>query len=158
MHPDGNSPVALPEGPFALVERCGNAMRLAAVCPEALALGLAPGLALADARARVPELGALPHDPAADLALLRRLARTAGDFAPVVALEPPDALLLDIAGSAHLFGGPQALVRRLSARLRPSHRHGFGLTPDAALAFARFPAAGGQWHRLPAAALGLPAE
>jgi protein ImuB len=152
---------APPDPPFALVERQGNAMRLAAVSPGALAAGLVPGLALADARARLPALAVFPHDPAADAALLRRLARHAADFTPTVALEPPDALLLEIAGSAHLFGGPEGLAGALLARLSGeavAHSHGFGQTPDSALAFARHPAAGQDWRCLPASALGLPPQ
>jgi protein ImuB len=149
---------APPDPPFVLVERHKNALRLAAVSPRALAQGLLPGLPLADARARLPGLAVFPHDPAADAALLRRLARHAQDYTPVVALEAPDALLLEIAGSAHLFSGAQGLAQSLLARLEAEglhHAHAFGLTPDAALAFARTPVAGGDWRRLPAAALGL---
>ncbi len=152
---------APPDPPFALVERQGNALRLAAVSPEALAAGLLPGLALADARARLPLLAAFPHDPAADAALLRRLARLSGDFTPMVALEPPDALLLEIGGSAHLFGGAQKLAAALASRIEAeglAQAHAFGDTPDAALAFACHPSAGGDWRRLPAAALGLAPE
>ena len=152
---------APPDPPFALVERQGNALRLAAVSPEALGIGLLPGLPLADARARLPTLAVFPHDPAADAALLRRLARHALDFTPMVALEPPDALLLEIGGSAHLFGGANGLAAALLARIRAegvSHAHAFGDTPDAALAFARHPDAGGDWRHLPVSALGLPAD
>jgi protein ImuB len=152
---------AAPAEPFALVERVGNAIRLAAVSPGALALGLLPGLTLADARARVPGLATVAHDPPADAAFLRRLARHCSDATPSVALEPPDALLLEIGGSAHLFGGAAALAARLEARLGglgAQAERAFGATPDAALAFARFPRAGGDWRRLPVAALGLGAE
>lgn len=152
---------APPDPPLALVERQGNALRLAAVSPEALAQGLHPGLPLADARARLPALAVLPHDPAADAALLRRLARHALDVTPMVALEPPDALILEIGGSAHLFGGPERLAQTLAARIAAegvSRAHAFGDTPDAALAFVRFPTAAGNWRALPAAALGLPAD
>lgn len=136
-------------------------MRLAAVSAEALALGLIPGLSLADARARVPTLAIAAHDPAADAAFLRRLARLCDDMTPTLALEPPDALLLEIGASAHLFGGPDALIARLAARFDKRGvqlGHGRGATPDAALAFARFPGAGGAWERLPVAALGLDAQ
>jgi protein ImuB len=152
---------AAPAEPFALVERVGNAMRLAAVSREALAEGLLPGLALADARARVPALATAAHDPAADAAYLRRLARACDVATPTIALEPPDALLLDIGASAHLFGGSGALAGRLLSRLAAmgaAAETGFGATPDAALAFARFRGAGGDWRRLPVAALGLEAE
>lgn len=139
----------------------GNAIRLAAVSRVALALGLLPGLALADARARVPGLATAAHDPPADAAWLRRLARACGGATPSIALAPPEALLLDIGASAHLFGGPAALAARLVARLGGLGAvadPALGATPDAALAFARFPDAGGDWRRLPVAALGLDSE
>ncbi len=127
----------------------------------ALALGLAPGLPLADARAREPALAVVLHDPAADAALLRALGRLCADATPTVAIERPDALLLEIGGSAHLFGGPEALAERLQLRLEAHGmrlRKALGPTPDAALAFARYPAAEGRIARLPVAALNLGEE
>jgi protein ImuB len=47
------------DAPFALVEKVRGAIRLAAVDARALALGIAPGLTLADARAQVPDLVAI---------------------------------------------------------------------------------------------------
>src|SRR3546814_9043474 len=55
-----------PDTPLALVEKVRGAMRLMAVDQTALALGLAPGLMLADARARVPDLEVADHDSRAD--------------------------------------------------------------------------------------------
>lgn len=59
---------------FVLTGKVGGAVRLAAVDAQALALGIAPSLTLADARARVPDLFAVAHDVAADTALLEWLA------------------------------------------------------------------------------------
>jgi len=73
-------------------------MRLAAVDPEALALGLVPGVTLADARAYVPQLLVFDHDSQADQRLLERLADGCERWSPIVALDPPDGLLLDITG------------------------------------------------------------
>ena len=53
------------KAPFALVARVGNALRLAAVDRPTAEAGLAPGMTLADARARIPDLATAPHDPAA---------------------------------------------------------------------------------------------
>ncbi len=136
--------------PFALVETVRNALRLAAVDRRAARLGLAPGLALADARARVPDLAVADADPAADRAFLERLAGLCDRWTPLVALAPadgpapgpaPDGLVLDITGCAHLFGGEAALRDAAAARLA-----GLGLgvraavagTPEAARALARF--------------------
>ena len=64
---------APPDTPFAIVEKQKGAMRLVAVSQAAHLLGLSGGLALADARARVPDLAAFDYDRAADDALLERL-------------------------------------------------------------------------------------
>jgi protein ImuB len=150
-----------PAEPFATVEKVKGAMRLAAVSRQALGLGLRPGLALADALARVPNLQTAEHDIGADTALLARLARACRDTTPTVELLPPDALLLEIGGSAHLFGGETALRHRLVTRLQAmgmTVATAFGDTPDAAMAFARHPQARGAVGRLPVAALGLGVE
>jgi len=108
---------------------------------SALALGLSPGLALADAQARVPALDVATHDPSADHALAERLAGWCERYTPLVALDPPDGLILDITGCAHLFGGEALLLADLCAWMK-----GFGYeargavagTPDASRALARY--------------------
>lgn len=151
-----------------LVEKIRGAMRIAATCPQAAALGLSAGMPLADARAQVPLLTVLEHDPLADLAWLERLADLCDRFTPLVATDPPDMLLLDITGCAHLFGGEAALladVARFMARWSDHLRLGCGDTPEAAQALARFAPAGVPFEnedaalrRLPVAALRIDAE
>ena len=80
-------------------------------------LGLTPGLALADARAMYPALAAADADPHADARLLEAVADWCDRYTPLVGLDAPDGLLLDIAGCAHLFGGEAALCRDLVERL-----------------------------------------
>jgi protein ImuB len=127
-------------GPTIFVEKVKNALRLAAVNEEALALGLSPGLALADARARVPDLLVMDHDLVADAALLTWLADSCGMYSPMVALDPPDGITLDITGCVHLWGEEKDLLSDLATRLT---RQGFTArialaeTPDRARAFAR---------------------
>lgn len=87
----------------------------------AQALGLIPGLPLAQAQARVPDLHIEPADPAADLAALERLGLWAlWRYCPLVAVDPPDGLLLDITGAAHLMGSEQVLADDLVQRSRAS--------------------------------------
>lgn len=118
-----------------------GALRIASIDPHAQAVGLAPGMPLADARARVPALIIVPHDPALDHAWLDRLALGCNRYTPLVALDAPDGLILDIAGAEHLAGGEAGLVadaeRRLS-RLGMTVRYAFGPTADAARALARY--------------------
>lgn len=92
-------------------------------------MGLKPGLALADAQAMYPDLDVVPEDPAADLALLDHLAEGMEVWTPLVALDPPDGLLLDITGCAHLFGGEAAMAAAIRRRLT-----GRGLTARVAVA------------------------
>lgn len=116
-------------------------MRLVAVNRAGLGLGLAPGLSLADARARVPDLGVVDFDPRADAAWLERIADGCDRYTPMVALDPPDGLILDISGCAHLFGGEAGLRDDLVARLGRlgmETRTALADTPDAAHALARY--------------------
>lgn len=99
-----------PALPLVLIARVKGALRLAAVDEAALGLGLMPGLALADARARVPELVVDEMDEAADRHWLARLARGCGQWSPRVASLPPDGIVIDIAGVGHLFGGEAGLI------------------------------------------------
>lgn len=156
--------------PLVLVEKVRGAMRIAAPCPQAAALGLGAGMALADARAQVPLIRVRKHDPLADLAWLKRLADLCDRFTPLVATDPPDMLILDITGCAHLFGGEAALladVARHLARWSDHLRLGCGDTPEAAQALARFAPAGttganasedATLRRLPVAALHIDTE
>lgn len=71
---------------------------------------------------------------------LEELATRAQRFSPRVSLAPPDGLLLEVAGSLHLFGGVEGLRRELTAecgqlQLRPVLA--FAPTPLAALTAAR---------------------
>ena len=152
------------EAPVAFVETRGNAVRLVAVDRVATQEGLAPGLTLADARARVPTLEVFDYDAHADLDWLERLADGCQRYTPIVSVAPPDALLLDIAGCVHAFDGNErwlaADVERRLARRGVMVRHAFGDSPEAAQALARYAGAPAPdekraVRRLPVAALGL---
>ena len=161
-----SSSAAPADTPFVLVEKRRGAMRIAALDRHARTLGLAPGMALADARARVPDLATIDHDPEADRRWIGRIAEHCDRYTPMVAIDPPDAVILDITGSAHLLGGEAAMAADASARLARlgmDVRHACAATPDGALALARF--AGGPaadedevLRRLPIAALRLDGE
>ena len=105
-----------PDRPFALVEKDRGAIRLIACDAQALGLGLMPGTALADARARVPDLAVFDHDAGADMALLGWIADGCERYTPACMLDPPQGLLLDISGCEHLFGDEARLAKDLQAR------------------------------------------
>jgi protein ImuB len=97
------------------------------------------------------------------------MAEACDRWTPLVALDPPDGLVLDVTGCAHLFGGEASLRTRI---LRRFGQGGFETratiagTPDAARALARFgkadivPPGGDEAaaRPLPIAALGLEDE
>jgi protein ImuB len=94
-----------------------GALRLSAVNEAAAKLGLRVGQPLADARAMYPKLNVADADEVADFALLEAIADWCDRYTPLVGLDAPDGLLLDITGCAHLFGGEAALCRALVERL-----------------------------------------
>ena len=118
-----------------------SALRLVALDERAAGAGLVRGQALADARAMIPSLEAVEMDESADAALLASVADWAERYTPLVALAPPDGLVLDITGAAHLFGGEAALLADLAARLDAQGflaKAAIADTPGAASAAARF--------------------
>ena len=137
-----------------------------AVDQAARSLGLEPGMALADARAQVPELQAVERDDATDRRWLERMADGCVRYTPMVALDGADGLILDIAGCIHLFGGERSLAADVEARmtkLRMTLRLAFAGTPRAAHALARYQALPAKdeaaaIRRLPVAALELDRE
>lgn len=138
--------------PFALIEDTAHGPRIAAANRAALAAGAVPAMRLADARTLCPTLDVRPADPAGDLALLESLALWSQRWGPWSALDPPDGLLIDTTGVAHLFGGERAL---LADAMHAFTRRGLGIR--AALA----PTAGAAWalaHFGPDAAIIAPGD
>src|SRR5436190_12466958 len=100
-----------------------GALRLSAVNDAAARLGLRVGMPLADARAMYPKLSVADADEQADFALLEAIAEWCDRYTPLVGLDPPDGLTLDISGCAHLFGGEAALANDLMRRLSAQGFH-----------------------------------
>jgi protein ImuB len=119
----GSPSPAPAETPLALAASIKSARRITALNDAAAKLGLRTGMALADARARYPALATADAEPQADLALLATIADWCDRYTPLVGLDPPDGLLLDITGCAHLFGGETELCRDLSRRFRVQGFH-----------------------------------
>ena len=80
-------------------------------------LGLYPGQKATDAAALAPELKLEDADLAAEAASLTALTDWCVRYAPAVAADAPDGLLLDITGVTHLFGGEGAMLADLTHRL-----------------------------------------
>lgn len=127
--------------PLAVYSKESGAYQLQGIDARASALGLTLAMSLADARAIQPKLQAVEADPEEDARALDNIAAWCERFTPIVVLDPPEGLFLDISGCGHLFGGEEKLRAEIVTRL---HAQGFGAraaiapTPGAAWAFARY--------------------
>jgi protein ImuB len=128
--------------PLAVWERGAGGDRLAAVDARAERAGLVPGMTVADALAMRPALRLVEADPAADAALLGTIADWCRRFTPLAATDPPDGLVMDVTGAAHLFGGEAALLAEVERRLAAqgfAARAALAPGPALAAALARAP-------------------
>lgn len=89
--------------------------RIVAADDQASAAGVHIGMSLGAALAVAPDIDARPRDETREQELMQRLAQVASVFTPLVSIEPPDGLLLEIKPSIQLFGGLRELCRRLRA-------------------------------------------
>ena len=119
----------------------GSRQAVAAVDRAAAALGLRPGMPLAQAQTLVCSLAVVPADPAGDAAALHRLAAWCLRWSPLTAPDAPDGIWLDATGCAHLFGGEAVMLGRIAASIGivgVEARVAVADTPGAAHAAARF--------------------
>lgn len=135
-------PASAPEAqhPFALVEAGVHGLRIAAANERAQGAGVSTGLRFTDAKARCPDLASEEIDRSADAAALKSLGSWLIRFAPLVAIDGNDGLMLEVTGCAHLYGGETGMlmeVSRLLERDHIPHQTGLASTPGAASALAR---------------------
>ena len=100
-----------------MVAKQNNALQIAALDEAAVRFGLEIGLPLANARAVCPDMQIFDTDETADAQTLSDIADWCDRFTPLVALDPPHGLFLDITGCAHLFGGEASLMQKLCDEL-----------------------------------------
>lgn len=159
-----------PETPLVLVGRVGRKRVVVAADAAAQGQRIRLGMAATQARALVPDLVVHDHDPTGDADGLEQLALWAlRRYAPVVAADPPDGLVIDATGATHRHGGDEALLHDLvdkAAAAGLSARAAMSDTWGAAHALARHVArpivvsdrGGAAIGGLPTAALRIPGE
>ncbi|MBS1503799.1 MAG: DNA polymerase Y family protein [Bacteroidetes bacterium] len=127
--------------PFVFAAPEHGRMLITAANALAGAQGISPGMALADARALVPSLEMADHIPGKDAKLLKALGEWCIRYTPLLAVDMPDGLILDISGCAHLWGGESAYLGNIIKVLRSKGYDARGAIADtvgAAWAVARF--------------------
>lgn len=106
-------------------------------------VGLRIGTSATRAQALVVGLVVQHADPGADAQALECLAVWALRYSPIVAVDPPDGLVIDATGATHLHGGEEALLSDVVQRLQQAGivaRIAMSDTWGAARALARFSA------------------
>lgn len=110
---------------FVLASPERGRMLIHASSAEAVSQGVFPGMVVADARAILPSLDVMDHDPQLEGRLLKALARWCIRYTPTVGVDFPDGLILDISGCAHLWGGEPSYLNDIVSALRSK---GYGVT------------------------------
>lgn len=109
------------EAPLVLVGRDGRRRVVLAADAVAQAAGLRVGMPATKAQALVQGLVIQDADPAADAEALDRLAVwLLQRYAPIVAADPPDGVVIDSTGADHLHGGEAAMLGAIVTRLATS--------------------------------------
>lgn len=128
------------EGPFAVVTSEGNRQIIHARNRAAAKCGIVPGMPLGAARSLSNELHVRPRDLATETEALTNIAMWSGQFTPILSLQPPQNILMEIRGSLALFGGITPLYERIAGELKELGYHGnlaVAPTPRAACLLSR---------------------
>jgi protein ImuB len=135
------------ETPLILVGQNGRRRVVLAANTAAQGAGLRVGMPAAKAQALAQGLMIQDADPTGDAEALERLALwMLQRFAPIVAADPPDGIVIDSTGADHLRGGEAALLKTLVEKLAAvglRARAAIADTWGAAHALARFGARSG---------------
>lgn len=138
------------DAPLAVLRDTGQMQVISSLSVQAQAAGLSWGQPLRDAQAMCPLLITRLQNVQAEAAFLEVLRRWAGKFSPWVAMAGEDALVIDLTGSTHLFGGEEAVLVQVTedcVDLGLTAQAGIADTLGAAWALARYGAQPGASHR-----------
>ncbi|ODS85183.1 MAG: nucleotidyltransferase [Cytophagaceae bacterium SCN 52-12] len=108
---------------FVLAGPDRGRMVIREVNDKAEAQGIFPGTVVADAKAVMPSLLISDQEPGQVLEILNELAEWCIRYTPVVAVDPPDGLILDATGCAHLWGGEHAYLKDIGQKLKAKGYH-----------------------------------
>jgi protein ImuB len=129
------------DAPLAVLRDTGQMQVICSLSEQAEREGLTLGQPLRDAQAMCPHLITRLRNVQAEQGFMKVLTRWAGKYSPWVAATEEDALVLDVTGSTHLFGGEEGVLERVGedcADLQLTVRAGLADTLGAAWALARF--------------------
>ncbi len=114
---------------------------ITAASSQAEQQGILTGAILADAKAIVPDIQCFDDQENLAKKLLTRIGKWAIRYTPIVAIDLPDGIILDVSGCAHLWGGELNYLEHILKRLQESGYRCSGALSDtigASYALARF--------------------
>ncbi|MFW2231655.1 DNA polymerase Y family protein [Rhizobium leguminosarum] len=118
------------EEAIAVISKSGSKRWVSAVDPAARKAGVHVGMPAAKAQALFQGLRMIDADAAADEAALDRITMWAlSQYSPIVAVDPPDGIVMDTEGADHLQGGEERMLTSIANRFRAK-----GLTARVAIA------------------------
>lgn len=120
---------SLQEVPVAFTEPDHGRMLVISMNAHAEHCGVRPGMAAADARVIAPGIQLFDSKPGRNIKFLKGLAEWCLRYTPLVTVDPPDGLLLDVTGCTHLKGGETEFLKDLTSRL---HQLGYTVRPGMA--------------------------
>lgn len=126
---------------FVLSTPSHGRMVVTAANAIAEAQGVFSGMVLADARAIIPGLQVLDDKPELSDKLLKYITEWCIRFKPFAAVNPPDGIILDVTGCAHLWDGEELYLADITKRLKTRGYHVLAAIADTigtAWAVARF--------------------
>ena len=108
----------LKDVPFAFVTPERNRVIITATNLIAEEQGIYRGMTAADANAITTNLQVIDHPQGKEAKLLKQLGLWCIRYTPIVAVDLPDSLILDISGCAHLWGGERDYLKEIVNKLR----------------------------------------
>ena len=119
---------SLKDIPFALAEQDHGRKVITAVNAIALSKGVHPGMVVADARAMIHGLQVSDDQPGIEQKVLKNICLWCIQFTPVVAIDLPDGIILDVTGCTHLWKGETPYINDITRKLK-----NFGYNVNAAI-------------------------
>jgi protein ImuB len=104
--------------PFVLASPDHGRMVITSTNALSQAQGIDTGMVVADARVLIPSLQVFDDITELSNKLLKRFAEWFIRYAPVVAVDLPDGVILDITGCAHLWGDEEQYLQNIIERLK----------------------------------------
>lgn len=109
---------ALKGSPFALATPDHGRMIITEVSIAAQAKGIRTGMIVSDAKLILPSLKVIDDIPKLDEKLLKNIAIWCIRYAPVIAVDLPNGIILDATGCSHLWGGEEDYLKDIINKLK----------------------------------------